>query len=604
MGAFGGAPKGGDPVTRYDASTAEGLRELRRAREDFLAGGLRDEVPPGLPVSLVAAWRRALFYGVVPDLAAVPRVPAPRRPSVLSAAAPVLERLDESLAAVDLAVVLSDARGRVEHVQAQSPLVRRHLERIGTGPGADLSESVTGLNGISAVVGSGRATVVRGPQHILGLYQDTACAGVPIRDPLDRRVRGVLSLVCGLEVPPVLLSTLADTAAAAIERELLHHTEPRERVLLDAFLPERSRTPAVLALDGRTRIISDPAAAVLVDPDLRVLEELAAHAVHDDRLDRAAVELPGSRRTARLREVLHGGAVAGVLITLDSHTEDAGRRPARPSRAPAASAEPAALPGLVGGSAAWVGLLRQVADADPARTLVVTGERGTGRTAVARAIGRQRGQQVVHLPGADLAADPQGGWVAELAAATERGDLVVVSDADALPDRARAALRAQLQRRADRPVVLTGDSADGAPWTSDLVPDGRAQLVQVPPLRDRTEDIGALVQALSAATLRLALDAETALARWSWPGNVAELQRVVLRLGADVGAGRPVSSADLPPQIGRGGRALSGLERAEQAAIAAALRAHQGNRSRAAAALGIGRATLYRKLRRYGLDDA
>jgi transcriptional regulator of acetoin/glycerol metabolism len=64
-----------------------------------------------------------------------------------------------------------------------------------------------------------------------------------------------------------------------------------------------------------------------------------------------------------------------------------------------------------------------------------------------------------------------------------------------------------------------------------------------------------------------------------------------------------VALADLPAELSRTPRAFTGLEQAERAAITAALRASGGNRSHAAEALGIGRATLYRKLRHYGLAD-
>ncbi len=595
-------------MTRFDALTAEGLYQLRRARDEFLAGGLHGATPEGLPADLAAAWRRALFHGVAPDLPAVPRLPGPRHATLLAAAVPVLERLADGSSAAELAVVLSDARGRVEAVQAHSPAVRRHLERIDTGPGADLSETTTGLNGISAVVANGRAALVRGPQHVLGLYQETACAGAPIRDPLDGRLRGVLSLVCSLEVPPVLLATLVDTAAAAIERELLHHTEPRERVLLDAFLPERARTPAVLALDGRTRIVSDPAASLLAGADLEVLEDVAAAAVRDDRLATGRVRLPGSGRGAELREVLHGGAVAGVLVTLGDG-EPAPRAAATAVSAGAADV-PADLPGLVGRSPAWQAVLRRAAAAADAPVLVLAGEWGSGRSALARSLAAARGRPAVELDAADAVGDPAGEWPVRLAAALDDDALAVVRGADALPARAAGVVRGLLARPVRAQVALIGAADDGGPpWWRDLVPAGPVELVEVPPLRDRTTDVVALVGALSAAVLpggsalRLALDAEAVLRRWSWPGNVAELRTLVQALCAAVGTRRPVTAADLPEEMRRVVRTFTGLEQAERTAIRAALLATAGNRSRAADTLGIGRTTLYRKLRHYGLDD-
>jgi transcriptional regulator of acetoin/glycerol metabolism len=417
----------------------------------------------------------------------------------------------------------------------------------------------------------------------------------------------VLSLVCGLDVPPVLLSTLADTAAAAIERELLHSTEPRERVLVDAYLPERARTSGVLALDGRTRVVSDSAASVLVESDLALLEELAATAVRADRLGAPDILLPGSGRTAHLREVLHGGAVAGVLVTLDQPDSE----PVRPSgRPPGRRRRPRGLPGLVGDSPAWQALLRRVEEIPTGAVVALTGEWGAGRSAIALALGARRGRPTIEFHAIRLAADPAASWLPDLAGALERGSTVVLRDADTMPARSAAALRALLGRRPGGWVLLTGETATGGiPWHQSLVPDGGCEEVEVPPLRDRAADLGDLVDALSAphlpegVHLRLALDATAALRRWSWPGNVAELRALVVRLCAVVGAERPVTSADLPGEMRQGHRTFTGLEQAERAAIRTALRTYAGNRSRAAASLGIGRTTLYRKLRHYGLQE-
>jgi transcriptional regulator of acetoin/glycerol metabolism len=60
--------------------------------------------------------------------------------------------------------------------------------------------------------------------------------------------------------------------------------------------------------------------------------------------------------------------------------------------------------------------------------------------------------------------------------------------------------------------------------------------------------------------------------------------------------------ADLPPVYQRGSRRLRRIEQVERAAIVKALLEVDGNKTKAAALLEIGRATLYRKIRSYGLD--
>jgi hypothetical protein len=326
--------------------------------------------------------------------------------------------------------------------------------------------------------------------------------------------------------------------------------------------------------------------------------------------------LPGSGCAATLREVLHGGVVAGVLVTVAGGGDgdrSGGRGRAgggavlpRPRSAPGRPAEAPALPGLVGSSPAWQAVLRRAAEVADAPVVVVTGECGSGRAAVARALAGRRADLTV-VDGADVLADPGGPWTTALAAAVERRADLLVRGADALPDRLAALLQAQLRRRSGGRLLLTGGPADARDaWPRRLLPDAAPAVLEVPALRDRAADVPALVRALSGGPrsepLRLTLEAETALRRWSWPGNVEELRALVTRLATAV-ADRPVALADLPAELSRTPRAFTGLEQAERAAITAALRASGGNRSHAAEALGIGRATLYRKLRHYGLAD-
>jgi two-component system, NtrC family, response regulator HydG len=135
--------------------------------------------------------------------------------------------------------------------------------------------------------------------------------------------------------------------------------------------------------------------------------------------------------------------------------------------------------------------------------------------------------------------------------------------------------------------------------------------VRVPPLRDRPEDLLPLARALLAAAARrtgrriggLTGAALEALQRHAWPGNVRELENALERAVA-LASGPRVDVADLPEEVrvpGPAPRPLGTrrLEEVEREAILAALAAHGGHQGHTAAALGIGTATLHRKLKRW-----
>ncbi len=146
----------------------------------------------------------------------------------------------------------------------------------------------------------------------------------------------------------------------------------------------------------------------------------------------------------------------------------------------------------------------------------------------------------------------------------------------------------------------------------------RLNVVQItlPPLRNRTEDIPLLVRHFigrfrletGRAITGITNNALAALARHSFPGNVRELENIIERAFV-LCPGEQICVTDLPEHVVRtGGTKVrltgeqGGLEQAEARAIREALDHHAGNRTRAAAELGIHRSTLIRKLKRYGLS--
>ncbi len=161
----------------------------------------------------------------------------------------------------------------------------------------------------------------------------------------------------------------------------------------------------------------------------------------------------------------------------------------------------------------------------------------------------------------------------------------------------------------DGPRIVGTLNAVGAPHPGGLPLEGFGCLVDVPPLRERPEDLAELLGALTAALAapgghcRWTPDAVQTLSRVPLPRNVRSLEFVVKQV---IAAGAPayVDARRLPAQVRAAAsrRPLSRLEQLEASAIVTALRQSGGNKVEAASSLGIARSTLYRRMRSLGLD--
>ncbi|MFB3814780.1 MAG: sigma 54-interacting transcriptional regulator [Terriglobales bacterium] len=158
-----------------------------------------------------------------------------------------------------------------------------------------------------------------------------------------------------------------------------------------------------------------------------------------------------------------------------------------------------------------------------------------------------------------------------------------------------------------REAILAGD------FRQDLYFRLGAFVINLPPLRERREDIPPLAHEflkrsarnLGKAVTSVSPEAMTRLIRYSWPGNVRELLHAIER-AVIVADGQVVGVRDLPPDIvashGSEHDSQLDLKRHERAAIEQALQQYHGNRVDAARALHISPVTLWRKIKRYGLD--
>ncbi|MCZ2152808.1 MAG: sigma-54 dependent transcriptional regulator [Bryobacterales bacterium] len=153
--------------------------------------------------------------------------------------------------------------------------------------------------------------------------------------------------------------------------------------------------------------------------------------------------------------------------------------------------------------------------------------------------------------------------------------------------------------------------------------------LRIPPLRERREDIPILasyfLEKHAAGVPRLSAAVEEALLKYDWPGNVRELENTIHRMCA-VAASRNLGIQDLPSSVLHAVAQppfdvprlsavsppphheeqdvpnIVPLAELERRAILNAIAATRGDRTMAAQLLGIGRTTLYRKLKNYGIS--
>lgn len=277
--------------------------------------------------------------------------------------------------------------------------------------------------------------------------------------------------------------------------------------------------------------------------------------------------------------------------------------------------------------------------------VVLLGESGTGKEVLARALHANGPRKerpfvainVAALPGelleSELFGHAKGAFTGAVSAkrglmAAADGGTLLLDEIGEMPLLLQAKLLRALESGEVRPVgetrsvavdlrVLCATNRD----LGRLVVEGRFRedlyyrlkvfTLRLPPLRERAEDIEPLVRAFlhneGREELSLSPEAWAALRRYRWPGNVRELGNAVVHACA-LCDGETIGLEHLPEDVAHpsasalspiAARTLADVERDH---ILAVLEACGGNQAEAARMLGIGRTTLWRKLRDHRLD--
>ena len=311
------------------------------------------------------------------------------------------------------------------------------------------------------------------------------------------------------------------------------------------------------------------------------------------------------------------------------------------------------LDGIIGTSANIQDVLRMIGRLKDTRTpVLICGESGTGKELVARAIHFRGalaqtpflavdcGSLVPTLMESELFGYEKGDFTGAIKSKAglfqaANGGTIFLDEIGELPLEMQAKLLRVLQEKEVRPVgsnekvnvdvrVIAATNRDleeayrAGTFRKDLYFRLNVVTVQLPSLRERRSDIPMLTHHFlgryaHGAQTQVSAAAMKSLLQYDWPGNVRELENCVARAVA-LGDGKLIDVADLPPAIRteqpdspgtplQDAAALSttALAEMERMTILRVFEQANGDKALAGKMLGISRATLYRKLKRYNI---
>src|SRR5262245_1751644 len=575
-------------------------RSVVSAWECFVGGGA---LPPNSLRSIIeGSWQRCVSSAVDPARTRAPTVlPAEklvvlrrRHRELVEASVRIMAEAHDFLSESGTIMMLTDPAGVVLQAEGDHGALESGFEiRLMTG--ANWSEVDCGTNAIGTALSLGRAVQVHAGEHFCLGPKAWTCSASVVRDSASGEILGALD-VSGLQrtFDRHCLALAQETAGRIEDRLAARETELRER-LLEAGLGRLSRAVSggLVFFDRRGRLVK---ADALAGESLAAMG-IALERAGEIRIDENAPDgrLPDWLRAELVERVVEDGEPLGTIVLLPSprRSESSASRGAVPSLAARFRTEPADhFGGIIAGSALLrqaVHKARMLANLDAA--VLLQGETGVGKELVARAIhetgSRRQGPFVAvncgGLPRDTVSSELFGyvegaftgarrtGMVGKVEAANagtlfldEIGEmpldvqpyfLRVLEGGEVYPLGTNRPRHVQFRLVAASNRDLLAEVGAGR-FRSDLFYRISVTSVQIPPLRERTEDISALVERFSrdvaqrhgVPVRRFDADVLRAFEAYAWPGNVRELRNVVEGLALLAG-GDVVGVADLPSNI-------------------------------------------------------
>lgn len=583
---------------------------------------------------------------------------------LVEVAKPFMHTVYQSVQGSGFMVVVTDKEGRILHTCGDSEILDKAASTIRFIKGTDWSEQAVGTNAIGTALVMNKAIQISGSEHFCQSHHYWTCSAAPIHNSLGKII-GCLDISGPAEYVYLHTYGMVVAAVEAIENQLrkeeIQEEKNRAYELLSAAT--ESVTEGLLAVDKEGRIIHINSVAKkilrlsknietgqflksILGPNEKFSEmakqllwKTDVEIVHDqgrDRIHCTCSARPFSRKD---------GSIAGVVFTL----REINKVRCLVNRMVGATAR-FYCKDIIGESEAMKNALKLISVAANSKSnVLLTGESGTGKELFAQAIHNHSGRSDGPFVAVNCAALPRELIQSELFGYNEgaftgakRGGnpgkfemanegTIFLDEIGDMPIELQVNLLRVLQERKVTRVggekVIPINIRIIAATNKDLVKavkEGRFRQdlyyrlhvlsIQIPPLRERGRDIELITFHL-INVFSENLDKEIkgvepefleAICNYSWPGNIRELQNAV-EYAMNMAEGEHLSVHDLPNDIRSQPMFMQNVEKVislteiERITVESTFNKFNGNVTQTARALGIGRNTLYDKLRKLGV---
>lgn len=630
--------------------------QLVISREQYL---VKNKVSDTVREVILSSWERCKQLNVNPNWSKAQLVYFNERQLLdkkeeneflMKIAAPVLEEMAKSSFCENLLFVLCDSQGVI-------------LDGKGSGygwgraephhflPGANWSEKSAGTNAIGTALESGQPTQVFAAEHFCEALQSYVCSAAPIKDPLTNKILGILDITGEKETIEAHNLHFVISQAKKIEHHLTLRLEKENMMMFNAIADAFEEPFVVIDIKGVVRRSNHSAMRVLsiheganisgslYDPlDQTRLQEL---------LNKSGEEKlrfhNGNHWVAKFYPYKIDGNLLGGMVVFKKDQQKtkivvSKRFPTRYQFSDIITKHPPLIDLLE----------RAKKAAFSEKTVLITGETGTGKEVLAQSIHAHGSRRQGPFVGVNCGAIPKELLASELfgyekgaftgaQAQGKKGKFlladqgtILLDEVGDLPLSLQVSLLRVLEERhiyplgGERPIpvdvrVIAATNKDLEKevelgnFREDLYYRLNVIHFRLPPLRERVEDLPLLIKKMvcEAKGREIPIDPEVleTLMRYDWPGNIRELKNVLDqalfyaedRIGMEHLPDRIVEKAFHKEKFVVKDSLQRERQPDEKEELLRVLEKTKWNITRTARILNVSRMTVYRKMKRYGL---